>query len=283
MILKKKLETILFLGILSLACAQEKGVESAEPVFYPPDTPVAENEAIVWYLGHCGFAVKTENHFLIFDYEETHDESRLGRPANPQLGNGYINPNEIRDFNVSIFVTHSHMDHYDPVIFEWEGLIDNIGYFFGWKDVQTEKYNHMEGPRAELKTDGLEIYTINSHHSGVPEVAYLIKVDGLVLYHNGDCQAEYQEDYEFLKTKAENIDIAFVFCVYDPGLHYTIQNYELIEKFGPNALFPMHRIGEERTHLEEFKRVYNSAGFENPVIFCDRKGKSFFYKNGRIQ
>jgi L-ascorbate metabolism protein UlaG (beta-lactamase superfamily) len=175
------------------------------------------------------------------------------------------------------------MDHYDPVIVEWEGLIDSIRYFFGWKDFNTEKHHDMEGPRAELKLDDMEIYTINSHHSGVPEVAFLIKVDGLVLYHNGDCQAEYEEDYEFLKTKADNIDIAFVFCVYDPGQHYTLQNYELIKQFGPNALFPMHRIGDERTHLVEFERIYRAAGYENPVIFCDRKGKSFFYKNGRIQ
>jgi len=37
---------------------------------------------------------------------------------------------------------------------------------------------------------GLEIATINSHHSGIPEVAWLIKADGLVVYHNGDCRPE---------------------------------------------------------------------------------------------
>ena len=26
-----------------------------------------EKEAVIWYLGHSGWAIKTVNHFLIFD------------------------------------------------------------------------------------------------------------------------------------------------------------------------------------------------------------------------
>lgn len=66
-------------------------------------------------------------------------------------------------------------------------------------------HHYLVGPRAELKSGGLEIATINSHHSGVPEVAWLVKVDGIVLYHNGDCQpADPRAEHVFLKTKADN-------------------------------------------------------------------------------
>ena len=151
--------TFLLILIISLTCGQDKRVTSIEEeeTFYPPDTSVNNSEAVIWYLGHCGFAVKTKNNFLIFDYEEKFDESRLGRPDNPQLANGYINPGEIRDFRVSVFVTHSHSDHYDPVIFDWENFFENINYYFGWLDGTTEKYNHMEGPRAEINTDEIFI------------------------------------------------------------------------------------------------------------------------------
>ena len=30
--------------------------------------PLAAGQAVVWYLGHSGWAVKTQNHLLIFDY-----------------------------------------------------------------------------------------------------------------------------------------------------------------------------------------------------------------------
>jgi hypothetical protein len=29
--------------------------------------------AVIWYLGHCGYAVRTQNHLLIFDYQEKRD------------------------------------------------------------------------------------------------------------------------------------------------------------------------------------------------------------------
>jgi L-ascorbate metabolism protein UlaG (beta-lactamase superfamily) len=149
----------------------------------------AAGGAVIWYLGHCGYAVRTRNHFLVFDYQEKQDgrQSR-SRPAQPSLANGWIEPGEIKNLRVRVFVSHSHDDHYDPIIFTWKDTVANIAYFFGWKAANDPSYQYLVGPRAELKSAGLEIATINSHHSGVPEVAWLIKVDGLVVYHNGDCQ-----------------------------------------------------------------------------------------------
>jgi len=38
---------------------------------------------------------------------------------------------------------------------------------------------------------GVEAYTINDHHDGVPEVAYLVETDGVVMYHSGDYVGRY--------------------------------------------------------------------------------------------
>jgi len=83
--------------------------------------PLKENEALVWYLGHAGFAVKTKNHFLIFDY--------MGKreiPSHPGLANGAINPDEIKNEAVSVFVSHQHSDHYFRGIFDWKNSIQNM-------------------------------------------------------------------------------------------------------------------------------------------------------------
>ena len=88
----------------------------------------SSNEVIVWYLGHCGYAIKTENHLLIFDYIELEEQ-----PNERALDKGFVDPEEIKDLNVSVFVTHSHVDHYDEIIFSWEKVVKNIRYFFGWK------------------------------------------------------------------------------------------------------------------------------------------------------
>ena len=44
-------------------------------------------EAVVWYLGHMGWAVRTANHFMVFDYD-----GRGVPPDEPSLANGSINP-----------------------------------------------------------------------------------------------------------------------------------------------------------------------------------------------
>ena len=114
------------------------------------------------------------------------------------------------------------MDHYNKVIYSWEKNISDIKYFFGWKAGDSEKHNYLIAPRGYYKDKELEVYTINSHHSGVPESAFLIKVDNMVIFHGGDYKADYKNDFPYLKTKAEHIDFAFVNSVYDEGHHMTL-------------------------------------------------------------
>ncbi len=94
----------------------------------PLNEVLKEGEASVWYLGHSGWAVKTKNHLLIFDYSPMGSKS-----TELSISNGYVIPSEIKDQNVFVFVSHAHADHYDPEILDWENSIENITYIFGWK------------------------------------------------------------------------------------------------------------------------------------------------------
>jgi L-ascorbate metabolism protein UlaG (beta-lactamase superfamily) len=239
--------------------------------------------ALIRYLGHCGFAVQTQNHLLIFDYQERREGPQpKTRPAAPALSNGWINPHEIKDFKVRVFVSHAHEDHFDPIIFEWKKVIPDIVYFFGWKAADDPSCQYLIGPRAEVTSGGLEICTINSHHSGVPEVAYLVKVDGLVIYHNGDCQPNDPAAYSFLRTKADRIDIAFVMPVYGDNERYTDQNLDLFEKFRPRAVFPMHaEAGASR--FFEFEKVYKVKSPGLDIIIPAKLGDRFVFRNGKIE
>jgi L-ascorbate metabolism protein UlaG (beta-lactamase superfamily) len=239
-------------------------------------TEAGDSEAVIWYLGHCGFAVKTPNHFLIFDYVPWEPV-----PEKPSLSNGFIMPDEIKDLNILVFVTHSHSDHFNKSIFEWEKQIEKIEYFFGW-DVETDisGVNKLIAPLGEYLSDELEVYTINSHHSGVPEVAYLVKVDGLVIYHGGDNRAEYKIDFPYLKTKTDFIDIVFTNSVALEGHHYTLQLFDLIDKFNPKAIYPQHALNEEKEDYNEFKKFYEAKGITTPIICAENRGDSFIYKNG---
>ena len=63
-----------------------------------------EIEAKIYYIYHSGFAIKTKNHFLIFDYykepienDKTHQQSSV------------LSPENIKDMkNIFVFSSHSH-------------------------------------------------------------------------------------------------------------------------------------------------------------------------------
>ena len=254
---------------------------------FSPLTPVVEippaGGAIIWYLGHCGYAVRTKNHLLIFDYQEQRDgQQAKSRPAELSLAAGWINPVEIKDLKVRAFVSHSHEDHFDPVIFTWKEAVPDIVYYFGWKAAEDPSYHYLVGPRAELKSGGLEIATINSNHSGVPEVAWLVKVDGLVVYHNGDCQpADPSSEHDFLKTKTALIDLAFVFPVIQPDAKYTIQEEDLFRKFKVGAAFPMHAQAGDAMYLD-FQKTFQSKFPGVPIHVPMTMGQKFIFAEGRV-
>ena len=249
-----------------------------------PDRTPKSGEAFIWYLGHCGYAVRTQNYLLIFDYQELRDGQQLkSRPSEPSLDNGWINPEEIKDLSVRVFASHSHDDHYDPVVLEWKNRIPDVQYFFGWKASDDTLFHYLVGPRAELSSGGLEIATINSHHSGVAEVAWLVKVDGLVIYHNGDCQPEDAAgEYGFLKKKADRIDIAFVPPVHEERLKYSMQNLELFRKFSPRLVLPMHaRAGDAM--YRDFEKAWKSKIPGLSVAVPMKMGERFVCESGKTE
>jgi L-ascorbate metabolism protein UlaG (beta-lactamase superfamily) len=240
--------------------------------------------AEVWFLGHCGYAVRTSDHLLIFDYQERRDGRQpKSRPDRPSLAAGWIAPEEIKGLKVRVFVSHAHDDHYDPVILTWKATVPDIAYYFGWKATDDPTHHVLAGPRAELASGGLEIATINSHHSGVPEVAWLVKSDGLVVYHNGDCQpADPAAEHDFLKTKADAIDLAFVFPVTAPGEKYTVQEEDFFRKFRVRAAFPMHARAGDAMYLD-FQRSFEAKFPGLRIHVPMAMGQKFVYASGRIE
>ena len=270
---------LLFFVLVAAAPAPSPSLQTAAASSLDPQS----SGATIWYLGHCGYAVKTRGHFLVFDYQQTYDgRQRKSLPLQRSLAGGWINPDEIKNLQVRVFVSHSHEDHYDPVILTWKKIIPDIHYYFGWKADDDPSTNYLIGPRAELSSGGLTIATINSHHSGVPEVAWLVKVDGLVIYHNGDCLPDNPaSEHDFLKTKSARIDLAFVFPVTNPGEKYTIQEEDFFRKFSVGAAFPMHATAGDAMYLD-FQKVFQDKFPGLRIHVPTKLGQKFVYEDGRI-
>ncbi|UCF09343.1 MAG: MBL fold metallo-hydrolase [Candidatus Bipolaricaulota bacterium] len=230
-------------------------------------------EISVRYLGANGWVVTVGTRMLIFDYQEGTDPSPPpGSDRN--LSSGYVTPAELMGFEVYVFVTHSHLDHYDPVILTWEPRLEEITYFFGWSAGEDPGHHYLDEWRETASVGGMEVYTIYSHHSNVSEVAYLVTMDDLIVYHNGDYKAEYEDDFAFLRTITEHIDLAFLIGHPFENHQYFLQALLMAELFDVSYIFPMNREGEAfRCH--EYADLLADYGVDSVIIVAETRGEEF--------
>jgi ankyrin repeat protein/L-ascorbate metabolism protein UlaG (beta-lactamase superfamily) len=255
-------------------------------------------EGVLFYLGHCGWAIKTASHFLVFDYYELGE-----KPRQPSLANGHINIKEIKDLKVRIFVTHGHTDHFDPVIFGWQKRVRDIKYIYGFnpdfyatsrgRRRKKVAYNGppyiMVGPRQGKNLAGLQIDTIKSNDAGV---GFLVKVDGLSIYHAGDHagwrqleKAGYTREIDYIAGMATKLDFAFINVTgcharcetaLEAGTQYTL------EKLTPRIWFPTH-AGENEHIYQQFARKAGNKKIATTVVCPQNRGNIYIYKGGSIQ
>lgn len=162
----------------------------------------------ITYIGHSGFAVEYEEYVLIFDYYK-----------------GKI-PRIKKDNQIYVFASHSHHDHFQEKIFEWEREYPNIRYILS-DDIRAERGENriFLGPGESCEMDGLRIKTLRSTDEGV---AFFVSVTGnsetKYIYHAGDLNwwhweeegeaynQEMKENYRRFLSPLEgsHVDVAFV-------------------------------------------------------------------------
>ncbi len=225
----------------------------------------AMGDARVWYLGHSAMAVQTRNNLLIFDYYEN------GRgPDNPGLANGAICAAEIAEQKVTVFASHIHGDHYDPVIFEWSEEVNDITYVLGFEPTDENVPAHESiGPRETKKFGEVTVHTIASNDSGV---GFMVEADGLTIFHAGDhanrerdLSGTYCPEIEYLVKAGHHPDLTMLpttGCNFGDqvavrtGIDYTL------EKFGATTFFPMHAGNNPGRYVE----VWDEVGPNHPEV-----------------
>jgi L-ascorbate metabolism protein UlaG (beta-lactamase superfamily) len=232
-------------------------------------------QAAIWYLYHSGWAVKTRDHVLIFDYTEPFE-----RPAKRALDSGSIDPAELSGQNVTVFVSHGHADHFDPLILEWRAAIKSIRYIWGWEEPGFPEDLHFGPERRSVKVDSLEILNIHHDFDGIPESAFLVKADGLTLFHAGDHghrrgleNPVFKDNVLYLAAQAPRLDLFFT-----PTFGGEI---DAIRALGPRAVFPMHDGGNERQYAK-FAQKIKLLGLDVEVGAAEKAGARFLYSNGKL-
>ena len=227
-----------------------------------------EIQAKIYYIYHSGFAIKTENHFLIFDYyKEPIENNKTHAGDESKQWSSVLSPENIKDMeNVIVLSTHSHGDHFNPSIFKWENYNNGIQYVLS-NDIKADKNKSNYSFIAEGEEKVYKDVYVKAYGSTDIGISFLVKVDGLTIFHAGDLNwwhwkedslqeqlnAEAAFKAHIVKLKEEKvIDIAF-FPV-DPRLEesYYLGGEHFAREIQPRLLIPMH-FGEATYITKEFE------------------------------
>ena len=228
---------------------------------------------ITFYL-HSGFSCAIKNRLFIFDYW-------LGEHEELQE-NKRITIEQIRSYEqVYVFISHSHPDHYDPVVYDWQEC-ENVHYYISYELPPGCKGRRMYPKDEVFLEEGITATAYTSTDLGV---AYLVDVYGIHLFHAGDLNfwhwreestaEEIEEAETAFKEAVESltdipIDIAFFPVdprqgrLYDAGANY----FNMTVK--PRLMIPMHFWGRNELIVEYARR---SRSRETEIIVMTHQGE----------
>jgi len=229
--------------------------------------------ARIWYLYHSGFAVQTSGHFLIFDYWKH-------RPKGQGLDSGVIDPAALSEYDVIVFVSHSHGDHYNRDIHNWGKAIPRLRLVLS-DDIPAVPGALMMAPGKVASQHDFTVETLASNDEGV---AFIVDIDGLCIYHAGDLNWWHWEgepdDYntgmaasyksQTALMRGRRIDLAFV--PVDPRLEkqYAWGINHMMQAADVRWAAPMH-YGNDRSIVDRLLQDEASADYRDRILrFADR-------------
>jgi len=230
----------------------------------------------IWHLSHSSNAIKVANKLFIFDYHQ---------PAtkNPDLNKGQINPQEIKDEQVYVLISHGHPDHFNRGIFNWSKVVKNISYIISSDVHNIPDKAHSIKPNKSLKLGDVEIKTYPSTDIGV---AFSVFVDNHHIYFAGDNAFWNWEnkvpEKHYIKNVLDKIDskkdISIAFQVCDPRLEGQGEGgiYAFARAFNPNILVPIHSFGNYSINQRAHQKLKNQ-GFKNKFWCINRPGDSYSF------
>ena len=203
----------------------------------------------IYILHHSAICVEMDEALLVFDY------------FMPSLGDGMasgsISDEEIKNAKrVYVFVSHSHGDHFNRCIFDWEKLNPNVTYLID----DTVSYPHEKAvkmSRGETFDDGyLRAVEFGSTDIGG---SFYVECEGKRLFHAGDLnywhwRDEGDENYsrqmelyfdremKYLRAKVQDIDFAFFPVDKRQGSGYDEGADMFIELMKPLSFVPIHFV-----------------------------------------
>jgi len=215
----------------------------------------------IWHLGHSANLLKIDDRLLFFDYPySTTAMDEMLR---------HLEPEEISNENVFVFVSHHHGDHHKNAIYGWKERIPHLKFIIPEYMTRRPDEAYLVAPGRTIVLDGMRIRAYPSTDAGV---AFSIYLKDKHIYFSGDnglwnwrttrTPKQYIDEDLAAIDKTTPMDIAFQVC--DPLLESKGRGDGGITAFAtafqPKLLIPLHLRGD----------------YEFPAIISDRLKKKGF-------
>ena len=229
----------------------------------------------ITYIHHSSFCVELENSILLFDYFK----------------------GELPKFDTNkklyVFASHFHEDHFDKCIFDIQNVHPDVTYILS-KDIKRHRSKYIKAAKnsvivnfdENISIDDMKIKTLESSDIGV---AFLIEIEGKVIYHAGDLNwwhwegENSDEENKYAENKFKDgidkikgLDIDLAFVPLDPrqgDFYYLGFNY-FMENTNTKVAFPMHMWGDFSL-CKTFKSSEYAKDYKDRVIEISKDNQVF--------
>lgn len=229
----------------------------------------------ITYIHHSSFCVELENSILLFDYFK-----------------GDL-PKFDTNKKLYVFASHFHEDHFDKCIFDIQNVHPDVTYILS-KDIKRHRSKYIKAAKnsvilnfnENISIDDMKIKTLESSDIGV---AFLIKIEGKVIYHAGDLNwwhwegENSDEENKYAENKFKDgidkikgLDIDLAFVPLDPrqgDFYYLGFNY-FMENTNTKVAFPMHMWGDFSL-CKTFKSSEYAKDYKDRVIEISKDNQVF--------
>ena len=229
----------------------------------------------ITYIHHSSFCVELENSILLFDYFK-----------------GDL-PKFDTNKKLYVFASHFHEDHFDKCIFDIQNVHPDVTYILS-KDIKRHRSKYIKAAKnsvilnfnENISIDDMKIKTLESSDIGV---AFLIEIEGKVIYHAGDLNwwhwegENSDEENKYAENKfkdgidkIKDLDIDLAFVPLDPrqgDFYYLGFNY-FMENTNTKVAFPMHMWGDFSL-CKTFKSSEYAKDYKDRVIEISKDNQVF--------
>ena len=229
----------------------------------------------ITYIHHSSFCVELENSILLFDYFK-----------------GDL-PKFDTNKKLYVFASHFHEDHFDKCIFDIQNVHPDVTYILS-KDIKRHRSKYIKAAKnsvilnfnENISIDDMKIKTLESSDIGV---AFLIEIEGKVIYHAGDLNwwhwegENSDEENKYAENKFKDgidkikgLDIDLAFVPLDPrqgDFYYLGFNY-FMENTSTKVAFPMHMWGDFSL-CKTFKSSDYAKDYKDRVIEISKDNQVF--------